>query len=78
MYKKYGAAKFSVGCIMIANWVNFELRNIPVSKVKKWNAGKVNQMCNALSEESMVYEEAEALRQIFGLQSINDLYTNNQ
>jgi hypothetical protein len=76
IYQKYGEQKFALGCELISRWVKFELRGLDKKLISKWTPEKVNHLCNATKLNSdLVYEEAEALRQIFGLSSINQLYT---
>ncbi|MDP1763055.1 MAG: hypothetical protein Q8L07_04140 [Sediminibacterium sp.] len=76
IYQKYGEQKFALGCELVSRWVNFELRGISPKRVNRWTQQRVVDLCNAESGTniSFYYEEAEALRQLFGLQSINQLY----
>ena len=77
MYKKYTEAKFATGCEIVARWVNFELHDVPAKKFQRWTQQHVVDLCNQIRSPTheFYYEEAEALRQIFGLQTINQLYT---
>lgn len=76
MYQKYKEKKFALGCELVARWVNFELRDIPVKRIPRWTQQHVVDMCNqyTIHSRSFYYEEAEALRKIFGLSNINQLY----
>lgn len=74
IYLKYGEAKFALGCEIVSRWVSYDIKDIRSGKLKKWNADHVQLMCNTVTGSNMTYEEAESLRQLFGLSTVDDLY----
>lgn len=74
IYQKYGEAKFALGCEIVGRWVSYDTKDIRSGKVKKWDADYVQLMCNTVTGSNMTYEEAESLRQLFGLLTVDDLY----
>lgn len=86
IYTKYGEQKFALGCELVARWVKFEMRGCEKLQQRRcWSQELVLILCNlshaswlynANTEQWLSFEEAEALRQLFGLPTINQLYTN--
>lgn len=74
IYAKYGESKFALGCEIVGRWVRYDTKDIQSGKINEWNAEYVQQMCNTVTGSNMTYEEAESLRQLFGLSSVDDLY----
>ena len=72
MYVKYGIQKYAIGCEIVARWVNHDIRG---TKLQPWTADYTDWVCNTYNPVAIVFEEAEALRVLFGLNSINDLYS---
>jgi hypothetical protein len=72
IYQKYGIDRYALGCEIVARWVQFETRD------KQFTMEWIAAVCNAkdISEVDLYEPEAEALRQLFGLQSTEELYTN--
>jgi len=70
MYEKYGEARYSLACEIVARWVQFETRN------KHFNKQWVENICNAsdISDAELYPPAAEALRRLFGLKSIEELF----
>ncbi|MDP1763450.1 MAG: hypothetical protein Q8L07_06125 [Sediminibacterium sp.] len=71
MYKKYSVQKFALGCEIVARWVRHATGN------SIWTSIRVEMMCNITysMQLPLFKEEAEALRKLFGLQSITELFT---
>ena len=74
IYQKYGESKFALGCEIVGRWVTYDTKDIHSSRIKLWTADYVNKMCNTSTGSNLTYEEAESLRQLFGLKTIEDLY----
>jgi hypothetical protein len=70
LYEKYGEERFSIACEITARWVQFETKN------KHFNVEWIQQLCNAcdISEVEIYSPAAEALRKLFGLKTIDELY----
>jgi hypothetical protein len=70
MYEKYGEEKFAVACEIVGRWVQFETKN------KFFNADWILKLCNAgeMTEVEMYEPAAEALRKLFGLKTIDELF----
>jgi hypothetical protein len=70
--KKYGNAKFTLGCELVAQWMNTGL-----PKVNKWQAHTVINYCSYNPEVThpLTTAEASKLMQLFGLQRVEELFT---
>jgi len=73
MYVKYGIQKYAIACEIVARWVNHDIRG---TKLQPWTASYTDWVCNTCKPVAIGFEEAKALRVLFGLNSINDLYSN--
>lgn len=71
--KKYGKAKFTLGCELVAQWMNTGL-----PKVNQWFSRHVMLYCNyqigIIAPLSVA--DADKLMQLFGLQRVEELFTN--
>ncbi len=70
--EKYGADKFMLGCGLVAKWLNTLPANF-------YNAGDISNICaieNIKGFAPFEIEEMELLRQLFGLQTIEELFTH--
>lgn len=70
--KKYGKAKFSLGCELVASWMNTGL-----PKVNTFTPQLVMLYCNyAIGVVApLTTAEADKLMQLFGLQRVEELFT---
>jgi len=68
--EKYGYAKYAIGCEIVARWVTHDTK-------ENWTLEKVLSMCSTEQGLPLTPAEAEALRRLFGLKSIMDIYTVN-
>lgn len=70
--KKYGTAKFTLGCELVMQWMNCGL-----PKVKEWKIHTVITYCsyNPDTYAPIAVEEADKLMQLFGLQRVEELFT---
>lgn len=75
IYQKYGEAKFSLGCEIVARWVAFETKETCTSEaVEAW--------CNVLKEEynytakkfGIYPQQARALQRLFGLSHFDEIF----
>lgn len=73
IYQKYGEDKFALGCELVARWVRLDIDSSGV----RWTAPMVLQLCNATTKSNypLYPNEGEALRRLFGLNSIEELFT---
>jgi hypothetical protein len=71
---KYGEDNFALGCYLTGQWVKFFVGQHYLVGVFQW----VYQLCNFCEgdepEVLLRPQEAEALRQLFGLTSVEELY----
>ena len=66
--QKYGAEKFAVGCLITAQWINTIKPYPPVTPVE------IESICNTkYATDRIGFVEAEKLRQLFGLQTTDEL-----
>jgi len=70
LYKKYGEEKYAIACEISARWVAFETKN------KNYKLENILLLCNASKDSDceMSYQEALALKKLFGLKTIEELY----
>jgi Fe2+ or Zn2+ uptake regulation protein len=70
MYEKYGEDRFALACEIVSRWVRFETKN------QEHDAIWICRMCNAHadSEFDLPQDVAEALRRLFGLKTIEELF----
>lgn len=67
---KYGQEKFALGCEFVARWLN-------TCKQGYWCGNDILTMCTTADYQfKLLPIEAEELRKLFGLQSIEQLYSN--
>lgn len=73
MFEKYGEDRFSLACEIVARWVQFE------TKQKHFTKEWVEKICNAsdISDAEIYMPAAEALRRLFGLRTIEQLFFSN-
>ncbi|MEA3426547.1 MAG: hypothetical protein U9R46_09895 [Bacteroidota bacterium] len=77
IYLKYGEAKLATACIIIAQWVNYECRDLkdPHIRFIPWKDTTVLMLCQQCGQNfPMLPQEAEALRKLFGLKSIEEIF----
>lgn len=70
--KKYGVAKFTLGCELVMQWMNSSL-----PKVNNWQVHTVMNYCSYNPEVTyqLTTAEADKLMQLFGLQRVEELFT---
>lgn len=69
--KKYGADRLEFACSIISQWLSLTCPNPPSPKrVLVWTRWPKSKICKCPFRECI----EEALRQLFGLQTIHELY----
>lgn len=70
---KYGASRFSTGCLIVAQWVYGQTGMY-------WTVETVETLCGIArtgqDEHLLTLREAEALRLLFNLHTVDELFTD--